>query len=651
MRLVLDDRTRAAAAVAASGAAVVAALVGAAGLRWVLLAALLAVAAAGAVASEATEHSTGWRRLSLNGTWRWCLCWVGVVACGVTTWESRWVAPVVVVGAIALSAVRGVGLLAVGRVARSRQLDAETRNVDLSSLRLPPAPPVELLRRGDRVQAGLPVVLLAPAAVLDDPVVIGVLAVLAVAGAAGWTAWTLRLARQVSKARGHQALDLVRRFLDEHAPEVVLYHAESAAGAYQVDVWLSTMERLPRRTVVLVRSAAAMRRMGTTTLPVVCVPRTVDFLSLPFTTVRAALYVANVGPNLHLLRLPHVRSAFVGHGDSDKSASVNPFAKVYDELWVAGPAARERWHRADVGVDVDTVVEVGRPQLDRLGPRPDGADAAPAAPVRTVLYAPTWEGWNATQEYGSVAFQGPDVVRALIDSPTPVRVVYKPHPLTGTRDRAAAAGHAEIVAMLRRANEERSSWQPPPFSAPFQSPLAAAHDAAEASVLAGREGVMVSAVEAETSLQDAQRRYLAGLRPDAHLVVEGSDLDLYALFELADVLVTDVSSVLTDFQATGRPYATCNTTPATGPGFAAQFPASRAGVVIGRDGSGTDELVAVAGDPAADTRAGDRALLRRELLGDTSEPSQARFDAAVDALVASGDERALRFPPPRTAPE
>jgi hypothetical protein len=34
-----------------------------------------------------------------------------------------------------------------------------------------------------------------------------------------------------------------------------------------------------------------------------------------------------------------MKHVFIGHGDSDKQASFNPFSRVYDEVWVAGAAA------------------------------------------------------------------------------------------------------------------------------------------------------------------------------------------------------------------------------------------------------------------------------------------------------------------------
>ena len=59
-----------------------------------------------------------------------------------------------------------------------------------------------------------------------------------------------------------------------------------------------------------------------------------------------------------------------------------------NQVWVAGQAGRDRYLRAGVGVRDDDIVEVGRPQLADLSQAGEGT----AGPLRTVLYAPTWEG-------------------------------------------------------------------------------------------------------------------------------------------------------------------------------------------------------------------------------------------------------------------
>ncbi|CAM5259235.1 hypothetical protein SHIRM173S_10352 [Streptomyces hirsutus] len=118
---------------------------------------------------------------------------------------------------------------------------------------------------------------------------------------------------------------------------------------------------------------------------------------------------------------------------------------------MARPEARERYARAGVGVeDKDVVVEIGRPQLDAVRPW----SGPPADDARTtVLYAPTWEGWDEPGNTSVVA-AGENLVRALLADPG-VRLLYKPHPLTGSVEPTAGAADRRIRELIRAANRER----------------------------------------------------------------------------------------------------------------------------------------------------------------------------------------------------
>ncbi|ETK33424.1 CDP-glycerol glycerophosphotransferase family protein, partial [Microbispora sp. ATCC PTA-5024] len=352
-----------------------------------------------------------------------------------------------------------------------------------------------------------------------------------------------------------------------YRPEVLLYFSGPASAVYQATMWLPTMERLSLRSLVVLRERSLLNALGPTTLPVVCVPASVDLMNFRgLDSARVALFPANVGNNIHMLRMPGVRSVFIGHGDSDKEASFNPYTKVYDEVWVAGPAGRDRYLRADVGVRDDAVVEVGRPQLAavlRTSPHAEGA-----VPYRTVLYAPTWEGWTDDLFHSSIQEMGPALVRALLDRG--VRVVYKPHPLTGHRSPRARAAHREIVALL---------------------------DAAEGSSL-------------------------------PHLAVTGGEPGLYDCFNEADLLVADISSVVSDFVASGKPYAVTNVAGLPAEEFRERYPAAGAAYLLGPDlGELPDVLRRLAG--GEDSMAAARRALRAYLLGADHPDPVARFEEEV----------------------
>lgn len=421
----------------------------------------------------------------------------------------------------------------------------------------------------------------------------------------------------------------IQRWLDDYSPEVLVYFGGRKESAYQLHVWLTTLERVPERTLVLLRDPKVLEGLPATGLPVLCVPGSVDLMALNLDTAHVALFAANVGNSLHVLRLPHLMTVFIGHGDSDKSASSSPFAKAYDEIWVAGPAARERYRRAQVGVRDDDIVEVGRPQLDALVLSPERADGH----VPTLLYAPTWEGWNAEQHYTSVDSLGPELVAAVLADPRPVRVIYKPHPFTGRRDARIARAHNRIVAMLEAANA----------TATGESTVITLVTAAEPdAVPVGLDGAFTrstrSAVDTETARAEAETAAWAARHRASHAVVGPDGPSLFSCFDQADALLTDVSSVLTDFMATGRPYAVTNPTAVPVDTFVEMFPAAGAGVVVG-PGQSLAALLDVLTGTAPDERGEDRARLRAELLGPPEPPATERFCAAVADLARRGRER------------
>lgn len=354
------------------------------------------------------------------------------------------------------------------------------------------------------------------------------------------------------------------------SPVVILYFSGGLASVYQVNMWLETMERLDRRVLVLLRERRYLDQLGTTTVPVLCLPFSVDLMNFQMPSARVALYVANVGRNIHLLRVPALKTAFIGHGDSDKTASFNPATKVYDEVWVAGEAGRQRYVRAQVGVREDEIVLVGRPQLDGIHeavPRPDGA------PYR-VLYAPTWEGWTEDPHHSSLVSMGREIVRLLLATPG-IQVVYKPHPLTGTVDPRASLVSGEIVRMLAAAGSE-------------------------------------------------------------HVAVLDNARPLYDCFNDSDALITDISSVVSDYLRSEKPYFVTNGAGLADDAFRELNPSAGAAYLIGPDAIGlTDGLQQARG---ADGFRGRRRTVRAHLLGDPNHDPMTLFRRAVDDLTARADE-------------
>jgi hypothetical protein len=516
-----------------------------------------------------------------------------------------------------------IGYLSLLTLAQRRILPpVEVRNVDLPENLHPPALPRILSQHAaTRLLAlGLLPVLAGAYSVHHNSFrAFGVVVALYVAIVGVASLFLLRHLVLLSRRHTRQEiLDGVSAALRAYRPEVVLYFSGSASSVYQIDMWIKTLERMPRPSMILVRQRHAIQNMARTRLPVVCIPSSVDLMNFALPDARIALYVANVGNNIHFLREPRIKHVFIGHGDSDKVASFNPFSKVYDQIWVAGPAGRDRYARARVGVRDEAIVEVGRPQLDVLQ-RWTGSVPTPT-PTRplTVLYVPTWEGWTDDDFQTSLTAMGPVLVRRLLELPVPIRLIYKPHPLTGTRDRKAARVDEQIRAMIEEATRGQD-----PVPAELQDRLDAIEELLAQPTL--------DVAEAEL-LQEEWHATYHQAHAGRHVVVDGRLPTLFDCFNAADVMIADVSSVVSDFLATGKPLVVANPKGLSEDEFRAEFPSSASAYLLHPDADIAPVIESILnGDPLAE----ERAKARSYLLGPDEPPAQERWNAAAEALIAA----------------
>ncbi|MFI9766124.1 hypothetical protein ACIHJG_04560 [Streptomyces sp. NPDC052415] len=535
-------------------------------------------------------------------------------------------------------------------VRRTRTLPVVTRNIDASALRLSPAPPVLLRRPGPRLLAfGLPATagLLATAATADRRwAALGIALSLGLA-ALGLCALLLRLLPSRRPVTEQQALDWLDAWLAEYRPTVGLYFSGGPSSAYQANMWLEPLAKLEGRPLIVLRERFMVQKLAATDVPVICLPKVSTLMRLEQSTLEVLIHPSNSGKTSQVVRIPTIKHTFVNHGESDKLSSCNPYAKAYDEVWVAGPAARERYALAEVGVEDKDVVEIGRPQLDAVRP----CAGPPAGTYTTVLYAPTWEGWDGNPGNTSVIEAGENIVRALLADPG-VRLLYKPHPLTGSVDPRAGAADLRIRDLVRAANRERSGPRPAEdgelarLTAELDRlTLCVARSGADqlermGSQSAPEEG-RAAAVERVTEAWDAA--YWAALPEWEHQVVTEARPALYSCFNQADLLISDVSSVISDFLASEKPYAVANTSGLSADGFRKAFPTVRAATVLTPDASGVPELLAAVRDPEKDELAEARAELKRHLLGPAEPSAQERFDRAVQELCAAAREHRVRM--------
>nr|WP_243274893.1 hypothetical protein [Streptomyces albus] len=543
-----------------------------------------------------------------------------------------------------------------GAVRTHRRLPVVTRNIDASALRLSPAPPALFAKRATLRLAAVAVLTTAAmcvAAGTGEAVWAQAVALCCGAGLLAGILWLATWLLPGKRVAGEEeALAWLDAWLAEYRPTIGMYFSGGGASAYQANMWLSTLAALDGRPLIVLRERFMVQKIDITDVPIVCVPKVSHLMRLERSTLRVLLHPANSGKTAQVLRIPTLKHAFINHGESDKLSSCNPYAKAYDQVWVAGEAARERYALAEVGVEDKDVVEVGRPQLapiEAAGTRPVGSREG----YLTVLYAPTWEGFTDDPANTSVLVAGEAIVAALLADPK-VRLLYKPHPMTGTVDPRAGEADRCIRALVERANAAREGAEPGPgalraleaATAELEAltrPDFSRHADEVERMLRQPAPPPGRARAAEEATRAWEAAYWAAAPAWQHRVVTGRSPGLFSCFNEADVLVSDVSSVVSDYLSSEKPYAVANTTGMDDDSFRTAFPTVGAATILGPDGSGIAALLHTVRHPEEDALAPARAALKARLLGPAEPPSLVRFDRAARALVARAEERAERL--------
>jgi hypothetical protein len=363
---------------------------------------------------------------------------------------------------------------------------------------------------------------------------------------------------------------------------VAVYFADTTVNMYQIRQWYAPLAHLAQTVPVAIvaRSPGTMLALlEESPVPVVYARQVVDLEAfVEAHPLAMTLYVNQNAKNFQMMRYGRMWHVFVNHGESDKMYMTTNQFKAYDYAFIAGDAARARLGSVLWDYDLDRrAVPIGRPQADHAAGRPP---FEPDGRI-VVLYAPTWEGDRPAATYGSIATHGVRLVEALLASGRH-RVVYRPHPRSGVVDRDYRRAHEAVVAAVAAAN--------------------AADPAA------------------------------------GHVYDTSSQLDWQ--LSAADVAITDISAMVYDRLATGKPLVV--TRPASAEadvdergylGSAEWLTADQAGGVV-------EVVDRVRDDPEALRRL-DHWV--RRYFGDTTPgAATARFEEAVRRLVDRRDEFARR---------
>ncbi len=235
--------------------------------------------------------------------------------------------------------------------------------------------------------------------------------------------------------------------------QVLAYFGDTQAKLYQLRQWIPVFEELNETvpTAIFLRRPSAIKAVEEmTNLPIVyrgSFDRMISYYEEH--KPKLFLYVNNGRSNFQTLSYAPAVHVHINHGESDKLSMVSNQAKAYDSVFIAGPAALRRHRRALIDFDESKLISVGRPQLDL-----DYEDELPASQLRTIMYAPTWQGENDNNNYTSIDCYGPQIVEAALATEG-TRLIYKPHPrVAGARQPEMQAGHQRILELIEAANAD-----------------------------------------------------------------------------------------------------------------------------------------------------------------------------------------------------
>ena len=364
--------------------------------------------------------------------------------------------------------------------------------------------------------------------------------------------------------------------LGEYDPEVIVYFsAPSRASIYQLRQWIPAIEHAGRRTIIVTRERNMLRPLNrlSSEIPVLWVARLADLSVVAGESVAIALYVNNGVKNGHMARLSRITHVQLLHGESDKDSSVSRTTAGFDRIGVAGQLAIDRYAKAGIEIPKSQFLVLGRPSTDVIEPPRDEIS------VPTVLYAPTWEGLDETANTSSVNGFGPEIIRRVVAADPPVRLLVKLHPLTGSVDPSLRTTVAAMRELL---------------------------------------------TSAQATAPDVGHKWIGG------------QANIVSAFNDSDLLISDISSVIADYLASGKPMMVCDVEDRDAEGTWTEFPTSAGASIVPSSFDGFDEALRAAF--SEDPMKSAREVTRRYVLGDFVGAATEHFRFAIDDLMAEHEQ-------------
>jgi hypothetical protein len=217
----------------------------------------------------------------------------------------------------------------------------------------------------------------------------------------------------------------------------ILHTGENVTGMSHLDLWIPQFLKSDVDFVIMVRDYELFELLKNK-YPQISIlyakdDKTISSFIEEMAFLKACFYPSNTGNNLHLLKFDNLKHIFIGHGDSDKTASAHKYFRVYDENWVAGQAHIDRFKNAGFDFRGLEHIKVGRPNLKEILELSNINWRDRFNGKLNLLYLSTWEGFVEEQNYTSV-YIIKDFFKNYIQNIEFNKIGVKLHPKTGARD-------------------------------------------------------------------------------------------------------------------------------------------------------------------------------------------------------------------------
>jgi CDP-Glycerol:Poly(glycerophosphate) glycerophosphotransferase len=230
------------------------------------------------------------------------------------------------------------------------------------------------------------------------------------------------------------APDGTQRLLD-FDPNWCLFWGHAVAG-FQMEIWIPYIRRSRYRFAIMsgVDGFSDAVRESVATLPNCIIIEPYEEVRATLRKVsglRGFLYIGTREENFRLVnRFAGKLHIWLGHGESDKIYNAFRTASLYDSMFVARYGVTKRYPRAIRRWVAQGACAIGTPIVEGLVKDP----WARPRPIRTILYAPTWEGASLKADYTSLSEVGPVLLDAMPRlAERGISVIMRPHPATGRR--------------------------------------------------------------------------------------------------------------------------------------------------------------------------------------------------------------------------